>query len=378
MSGGLIVKGGHVIDPGQGRDAVGDVGFADGRVADPTALSGAESFDASGLIVIPGIIDLHAHVYWGGTSLGIDADALARTSGTTTWLDVGSAGAGNFEGFLRHVIERSETRIMALLHVSFAGIFAFSKEVMVGESLDREMLHPISCARVAMQYPEVIRGIKVRIGRRTSGVHGLAALHLAIAAAERANLPVMCHIDEPPPTYAEVCQTLRAGDVLTHCYRPFPNAPCHADGRVRDAVIEARERGVIFDIAHGKGSFSWDTAEKMVKAGFWPDVISSDVHTLCIDGPAYDNLITMEKFLYLGMAMPDVVRAVTHAPAAWLRRPDLGDLAVGTTGDATVLRRVAKPRTLTDVEGVDREAKDRLEVAAVIVNGKLWHVPEAA
>jgi dihydroorotase len=375
---GLIVEGGRVIDPGRGVDGVGAVGFADGKVAEPASLAGAERFDASGAIVIPGIIDLHAHVYWGGTSLGIDADKLARPSGTTTWLDVGSAGAGNFKGFLKHVIEPSETRILALLHVSFAGIYAFSNEVMVGESLDRDLLHPISCARVAMEHPDVIRGIKVRIGKRTSGVNGIVCLQLAIEAAERAGLPVMCHIDEPPPTYAEVCRTLRPGDVLTHCFRPYPNAPCHADGRVRDAVLDARERGVLFDIAHGKGSFAWDTAEKMAKAGFWPDVISSDVHTLCIDGPAYDNLITMEKLLYLGMDLGEVVRAVTQTPAAWLRRPDLGDLSVGSTGDATILRKVAKPRTLTDVLGVSHEAKDRFEVQAIVLGGKLWHVADPA
>jgi dihydroorotase len=334
----------------------------------------ARRFDASGDIVVPGLIDMHAHVYWGGTALGIDGDALARRSGTTTWLDVGSAGAGNFEGLRRHVIERSETRILALLHVSFAGIYAFSKEVMVGESTERELLDPETCARVALQHPELVRGIKVRIGARTSGVHGLTPLHLAIEAAERAGLPVMCHIDEMPPTYAEVCRRLRPGDVLTHCFRPFPNAPCHADGRVREAVWGARERGVLFDIAHGWGSFTWATATTMVQAGFPPDIISSDVHALCIDGPAYDNLVTMEKLLHLGMSFADVVRAVTVTPAMWMRRPDLADLAPGTTGDAVVLRRVPEPRALTDVVGETIEAPERLEVRAIVLGGELWHV----
>jgi dihydroorotase len=227
-----------------------------------------------------------------------------------------------------------------------------------------------------MAHPELIRGIKVRIGARTSGVLGLTPLHLAIEAAERAGLPVMCHIDEMPPTYAEVCRTLRPGDVLTHCFRPYPNAPCHADGRVRDAVWAARERGVLFDIAHGWGSFTWATATAMVRAGFLPDVVSSDVHALCIDGPAYDNLVTMEKLLHLGMSFVDVIRAVTVTPAAWLRRPDLADLAPGTTGDAVVLRQIAQPRALTDVAGETREAPTRLEVRAIVLGGELWHVAE--
>jgi len=357
--GELILRGGRVVDPGRAIDAVGAGAFGHLAVA--------------GDIVVPGMIDMHAHVYWGGTSLGIDGDALAKKAGTTTWLDVGSAGAGNFEGFHRHVIEHSETRILALLHVSFAGIFAFSKDVMVGESKDREMLEPKVCARVAMEHPDLIRGIKVRIGARTSGVNGLTPLHLAIQAAERAGLPVMCHIDDMPPTYSEVCEVLRPGDVLTHCFKPFANAPCHADGRVRDAVLDARERGVLFDIAHGAGSFSWETAKMMVQAGFLPDVISSDVHTLCIDGPAYDNLVTMEKMLHLGMSFPDVVKAVTATPATWMRRPDLADLSPGTTGDAVVLREVNEPRTLTDVLGESLTGAKRLEVRHIVLTGALWH-----
>jgi len=375
VGGDLILEGGRVVDPGRGIDAVGDVAFSDGRVA-AAAGANAHRFDATGDIVVPGLIDLHAHVYWGGTALGVDGDRLAKRCGTTTWVDVGSAGPGNFEGLRRHVIERSETRILALLHISYAGIYAFSHEVMVGESLQRELLNPEACARVAARRPELIRGIKVRIGAKTSGVHGLTPLHLAIEAAERCGLPVMCHIDDMPPTYGEVCRNLRAGDVLTHCFRAFPNAPCHGDGRVRDAVLDARERGVLFDVAHGYGSFTWDTAQTMMAAGFQPDIISSDVHTLCIDGPAFDNLVTMEKLLHLGMSFADVVRATTATPARWLGRPDLADLALGTTGDAVVLREVAEPRRLTDVHGVTLEAPTRLQVRAIVLGGELWHVAD--
>lgn len=372
----LLLRGARVIDPQAGLDGPADVAFEAGRVAAVGPQLNAEATvvrDLAGAIVIPGMIDFHAHVYPGGTPLGVDPDRLARRAGTTTWLDVGSAGAGNFAGLRDHVIARSETRILAYLHICFAGIFGFSREVMHGESWDLRLLDPAVCARVARESPETIRGIKVRIGALTSGVNGLMPLHLAIEAADLAGLPVMCHIDRPPPTYAQVLETLRPGDILTHCFRPAPNAPVHGDGRVRDACWQARERGVLFDVAHGMGSFSFATAERMLEAGFPPDVISSDVHSLCIDGPAFDNLETMSKLLALGMALPEVVRAVTATPAGLLRRPDLGTLRPGSTGDATVLEIAEGGFDLVDVTGATRRAARKLRLRAVVVAGRLWH-----
>lgn len=371
----LVLRNGRVIDPGAGFDGVADVAFADGKVAAVGVLDGtaAAERDVAGCIVMPGMIDFHTHVYWGGTSISVDADALARRSGTTTWLDVGSAGPGNFIGFRKHVIEASQTRILAYLHVSHAGIFAFSPTVMVGESQDLRLMDTAMCARVALEHPDVIRGIKVRVGSNTSGLNGIAPLFHAIEAAERAGLPVMCHIDSPPPRYADVLAELRPGDVLTHCFRPFPNAPIHADGRVRDAVWQARERGVLFDIGHGKGAFAFEVAEAMLAAGFAPDVISSDVHVLCVDGPAYDNLVTMSKFLALGMGVGEIVRAVTATPARLLMRPDLGDLTPGSTGDATVLRIEEGAFGLTDVLGRTITARQRFAVDSMVVGGGLWH-----
>jgi dihydroorotase len=371
----LVLRGGRVIDPGQGIDAVADVAFAGGKVAavGPGLEDGAAVYDAAGSIVMPGMVDFHAHVYWGGASLGIDADQLARRCGTTTWLDVGTAGAGNFEGFRRHVIERSETRILAYLHVSFAGIYGFSREVMVGESWELRLLDPKVCATVAKAHPELIRGIKVRIGANTSGVNGILPLHLAIEAAEEAGLPVMCHIDRPPPRYEEVLATLRPGDTLTHCFRPYPNAPVTADGRVREACHQARERGVVFDIGHGMGSFSFKVAEAMLAGGFQPDVISSDVHALCIDGPAFDNLVTMSKFVCLGMPLPEVVRGSSTTPARVLGRPDLADLAPGSTGDATILELQDGEFSYEDVTGATMTGRQRLALRAVVLGGNLWH-----
>ncbi len=377
MTHDLVLKNGRVLDPGSGRDEVTDIAFTGGKVAAVGAgLQGRAERDVAGCVVMPGNIDFHTHVYWGGTSISIDADALARRCGTTTWLDVGSAGPGNFAGFRKHVMEESQTRILAYLHVSHAGIFAFSHSVMVGESQDMRLMDTATCAAVARDNPDLIRGIKVRVGANTSGVNGIAPLYHALEAADRAGLPVMCHIDRPPPRYTDVLAELRPGDTLTHCFKPFPNAPCTADGTVKEACWQARERGVMFDIGHGKGSFDFDVAEAMLRAGFPPDIISSDVHVLCIDGPAYDNMETMSKFLALGMELPDIVRAVTATPAKVLKRPDLGDLSAGSTGDATVMRIEEGRFTFTDVSDKTRTGRQRFALDSVVVAGKLWHAAD--
>jgi len=375
MSFDLILRNGRLIDPASGIDAITDVAFTNGKVAaiGASASQGHSERDVTGCIVMPGMIDFHTHVYWGGTSISIDADQLARRCGTTTWLDVGSAGPGNFAGFRKHVIEPSQTRILAYLHVSHAGIFAFSPQLMVGESLDMRLMDTETCARVAQENPDLIRGIKVRVGANTSGVNGIAPLYHAIEAADRAGLPVMCHIDRPPPRYVDVLEILRPGDTLTHCFKPFPNAPITADGRIKDACWKARERGVIFDIGHGKGSFDFNVARAMLEGGFPPDIISSDVHVLCIDGPAFDNMETMSKFLNLGMPLVDIIRAVTATPAKMLGRPDLGDLTVGSTGDATVMRIEDGHFSFTDVLNQTLAGTSRFALDSVVVGGKLWH-----
>jgi dihydroorotase len=162
------------------------------------------------------------------------------------------------------VIEPSEVRILAYLHVSFAGIFAFSSSVMVGESEDLRLMAPAEAARVADENRDVIVGIKARVGRRTSGVNGATPLKYALEVADQVGMPVMLHVDDPPPAYEDVLDMLRPGDVLTHCFRPFPNAPVQAQGAIKPGVLRARERGVIFDIGHGKGSLSFKVARQML------------------------------------------------------------------------------------------------------------------
>lgn len=369
----LILKGGRVLDPSQGLDKMADIAFVGGKVAGigmGLSSSGAEIRDISGKIVSPGFIDLHTHVYWGGTSLGIDAGSIARHSGVTTFVDAGSAGPGNFAGFRKHVIEPSEPRILAYLHVSFAGIFAFSRRIMVGESGDMRLISPLDAVEVARANRDTVIGIKVRVGRFASGNSGIAPLDIALQVAEEAGLPLMAHIDEPPPSYDEVIARLRPGDVLTHCFRPFPNSPLAADGRPRRTLFAARERGVLFDVGHGMGSLSFDVARAMLKNGFAPDTISSDVHDLNINGPVFDQATTLSKFLALGMSLADVVQATTARPAAAIRRPLLGTLRAGSIGDATIFSLESGEHELTDSLGNLMIASERIAVSATVLGGR--------
>lgn len=372
----LVLAKGRVIDPSQGIDRVTDVAFADGKVAaigDNLAAEGADRRDVSGKIVTPGLIDLHTHVYWGGTSLGVDAEDYARQSAVTTSVDTGSAGPGNFPGFRKHVIEPSAVRILAYLHVSFAGIYAFSNRIMVGESHDMRLMAAQDAVEVADANRDVVVGIKVRIGRHASGDSGIAPLDVALQVSDELGMPMMVHIDEPPPSYEEVVDRLRPGDVLTHCFRPFPNAPVDGRGRIKPEVLAARQRGVIFDIGHGMGSFAWKTGRAMLAEGFAPDTISSDVHALCINGPAFDQVTTMSKFLVLGMSLRDVIAASTVNAAQALGRPELGTLKPGSPGDASILSLREGSFPLEDSRGFVETTSERIFADGVVVAGRWWH-----
>jgi len=376
MSFDLILKNGRVIDPSQDLDLVTDVAFAGGKVAAigrGLEANGAAVRDVAGLIVTPGLIDLHTHVYWGGTSLGIDAEEFARKSAVTTCVDTGSAGPGNFAGFRKHVIEPSQVRILVYLHVSFAGIFAFSNRVMLGESHDLRLMAARDAVEVAEANRDVVIGIKVRIGRIASGPTGIAPLDIALQVADETGLPMMVHIDEPPPSYEAVVERLRPGDVLTHCFRPFPNSPISRDGKIKHEVLAARQRGVLFDVGHGMGSFSWKTARAMLAEGFVPDTISSDIHALCIDGPAYDQVTTLSKFLALGLPLRQIIAASTVNAAKALARPELGTLRPGSIGDASILSLKEGEFPLEDVRGEIVTAGERLFAEGVVIAGKWWH-----
>jgi dihydroorotase len=366
----LVIRGGRVIDPALGLDGVRDVALEDGHIAAlerALPADGVEAvLDANDALVLPGLIDLHTHVWWGGTSLSVPPLPVARSSGATTLVDAGSAGSGNFHGFRTLVIEPSPVRILPYLNISFAGIFAFSDSVMVGECADVRLLDARQCLRVAEANRDLMLGIKVRVGRNTSEGLGIAPLDIALEVAREADLPLMAHIDFPPPTYEQMLDRLRPGDILTHCYRPFPNAPV-VRGEPRPAILAARERGVIFDLGHGMGGMGFASTRAMLDAGIYPDVISSDVHVLSEHGPAFDLLHTMSKLLALGMPEGEVVRAATARPAEALRRPDLGTLRQGAAGDVTLLEIEEGGFAFEDVLGERITGERRFKVKEMVV-----------
>jgi len=373
----LILRGARVIDPSQNLDRITDVRFHGGRVAaiGDNLQSGAQTElrDVRGMVVTPGLIDLHTHVYWGGTAIGVDAVALARSSATATFVDAGTAGPGNFPGFRKHVIEPAlPVRILPLLNLSFAGIFAFSDTVMVGECEDLRLLDLNHCVRVAREHADLVVGIKVRVGRGASGASGIAPMDMALEVAEATGLPLMAHLDHPPPSRLDVMSRLRKGDILTHCFRPFPNAPTHPGGGVRPEVLAARARGVIFDIGHGAGSCGFGTARAMLGAGFKPDVISSDVHILSINGPAFDLLQTLAKFHALGMTLTEVIACGTVNAARAIRRPELGTLQVGAVGEASVFEILNQSTEHKDVLGEVITTDKRFVARGLVLEGRWW------
>ena len=373
----LILKGGLLIDPSQNINENLDIAFKNGKVASIkksiSAIKSEKTISVNKLIVTPGLIDIHTHVYWGGTSLGIDAEEFCRKSAVTTAVDTGSTGPGNFYGFRRHVIEKSAVKILAFLHISHAGIYAFSERVMVGESENLKMLDPISATEIIEANKDIIVGIKVRVGKNTSGNNGILPLEYALKVSEKTNLPIMVHIDEAPPEYGEVLKYMRKGDILTHCFRPSPNSPLGSNGEILPEVLDARKRGVFFDVGHGMGSFCFDVTKTMIKKRFYPDTISSDIHKLCINGPAHDLLTTLSKFLNLGMPLYKVIESATKNASVALNRRTIGGLKEGSVGDAAILNIDTGHYKFSDVTGTNLIGKRRINLSAVVLNGSLWH-----
>lgn len=369
----LVLAGGRVLDERNGVDGIADVAVRDGRIAavGPDLGRFADKVrDVSGALVVPGLIDAHAHVFHKATSLGVDPDMIARRSALSTIVDAGSAGAGNFDGFRDFVMARSPYRILAFLNISFAGIFGFDHGLFVGEATQAALLPVDRCVARIEANRDLIVGVKVRIGGPATGALGMGALDLALAAAGAAGLPVMAHIGRAPPSYGDLVARLRPGDILSHCYRPGPNCLLDEEGNLLREVRDARARGVLFDVAHGMGAFDFAVVERALDLGFTPDLISSDVHVVCVDGPAYDLMHTMSKVLNFGVPVEQVVAMSANRPALAIGRPELGHLGVGAVADIAVLDVVDADISFADVHGNTRRGTRLIRALAAFNAGR--------
>lgn len=368
----LVLRNGHLLDPVSGLDRTGSLAFQNGRIAalDPDAEAVArQSVDVGGDLIVPGLIDLHVHVYDGGTSLGVRPEAAADASAATTLVDAGSTGAANFRGFREHIIAGAESRVLAFLNISFAGIFGFGSDFSVGEGMDARLLQTVECRDTIEANRDIIVGIKARIGPNSSGDNGMLPLELALDVAADTGLPVMVHIERAPPEITEVVGRLRPGDILTHCCRPLPNAVADAAGDILPACLRARECGVKFDTGHGRGSFSFASFRRMRDAGFLPDIVSSDIHAFNHKERGVELITTMSKLLALDVPLGTVIQLATANPAQALRRPELGRLAVGAAGDASVLALVEGPSTFADSTGAELATDRRLLARGAVRSG---------
>jgi dihydroorotase len=340
----LLIKGGHVIDPRNGVDAVMDIAVADGKIAQVAPniepARAARVADAAGLYVVPGLIDLHAHVFWGteenaAYSSGYSAvppDSHSFRSGQTTLVDVGGAGWRNFPQFKSEVIDRSRTRVLAFINIVGHGM----KGGPVEQDLT-DMDARLTAMRIR-QFRDHVVGVKVA---HYSGPEWDPVTR-AVEAGRLGDVPVMIDFGgHTPPLPLEdlLLKHLRPGDILTHTYAHVGGRIPIVDeqGNVRPYVHEARKRGIIFDVGHGGGSFLYRQAVPATRQGFYPDVISTDLHIGSMNSGMKDILNTMSKFLNLGMPLPDVIRANTAKAAEVIKRPDLGHLGVGAEADIAVL-----------------------------------------
>jgi dihydroorotase len=365
----LLIKGGELVDPG-GQSGRLEVAITGDRIAavdrDIPAEAARKVVDARGQYVTPGLVDLHTHIYHRVTFWGINPDPVAARSGVTTWLDVGSAGAFNWPGLREYVIKAADARIYALLNISAIGLTA-----MTGELANLDYCDVDLCCRMVGLNRDLILGIKARIDRNTTGASGLEPLRRARAAADRCGLPLMVHIGIGPPALADVLEYLRPGDILTHCFTGQSMRMIDDRGALLDVARRAWEAGVVMDIGHGAGSFSFETAKAVMAAGYRPDVISSDIHQMSIHGPLFDLPTCLSKFLLLGMSFSEVIRAATARPAEILGLGrELGALRPGMLADVALFQIEQGRFPLYDIHMNVRDGHELIRNTLTILGGR--------
>ncbi|HTE30425.1 MAG TPA: amidohydrolase/deacetylase family metallohydrolase [Chryseolinea sp.] len=375
----ILLKGGHVIDPKNKIDSKMDVAIVADKIAQVAAdipvKNAKKVIDVTGLFVTPGLIDMHVHVF-PGNDLGayiangptsVAPDAFTFRSGVTTVVDAGSSGWRNFRQMKEQTIDKAQTRVLALLNIVGTG--------MVGrfEEQDVTDMNPVMTANMIKQlFPDIIVGIKA--------AHywgDYMQVDRAVEAGGLANVPVMVDFGEhDPPLSIEALfmKHLRPGDIFTHAYSYGPTkreTVVDENGKVKPFVLAAQKRGIIFDVGHGGGAFSWRQAVPAMQQGFKPDVISTDLHTQSMNGGMKDLANVLSKFINMGMSVQDVITRATWAPANVINRKELGNLSVGTEADVAVFNVRKGDFGFMDVRGTKLKGTQKLEAELTIRAGKI-------
>ncbi|KAL5015137.1 hypothetical protein ScPMuIL_009407 [Solemya velum] len=381
-----IIKNGCVIDPKNGLRKIAHVGITDGRicyVGDKIPVQATDIYDATGCIVTPGLIDCHVHCYEHATPLGINPDESCLSRGVTTVVDAGSAGASTFPGLRKFIAERSKTRVLCFLHVVLHGLASGGCALGAGggelDSLNQ--LDIVACEKCLEKNRDMIVGFKLRLADSLSdgGRNEKEAYRRSLSMSESCKVPLMVHhtfstvpVQRENDSGVLACPgDMKKGDIYTHMYNAHMS--CIVDPTTRSIhkdVIDAKRRGVLFDIGHGHGSFSWAVAEICGKQKFWPDIISTDLHNMSEAGPAYDLPSVMSKLFHVGMPLDDVIKAATSTPADAIGWGDrIGSLTIGFEADVTVLKLEECDIFLEDSQSQLRKIKKRFIPKAVWRSG---------
>jgi dihydroorotase len=359
----LVIRGGRVIDPSLGLDAICDIAIANGRIAavEPGITNdAADVIDAVGRIVTPGLIDIHTHA-----ARDPDGPALALRDGVTGFVDAGSAGADDIDD-LAAVVRGAPQIGCALINIARTGVIS-------GGELNDINAANVSMARGAIaRNLDVVVGVKVRLSSNVAGRYDLEALRRAQEAAAPFDLPVMVHVGQNYSPIRAIVPLLKRGDIVTHMYAPPPNSILDEQGRLFPEVAAARRRGVLFDFGNGvTGHFTWEMVERSTEQGFWPDTLSTDWNVASSTTGVVDLPNVMSKLLMFGMPLSEVVASATMRPAQAFRVfEDRGTLNVGAPADVAVMElREGNFEFLDNYEGT-RTGRERLSPSMTVLNGK--------
>lgn len=375
----LLLKGGHVIDPKNNIDAILDVAISNNKIylvaKDIAADKAKKVVNVAGLYVTPGLIDMHVHVFLGNDldayiangPTSVMPDGFTFRAGVTTVVDAGSSGWRNFPLFKKQTIDKAQTRVLALLNIVGNGMVSRFQEQDL-----TDMSPQMTADMITKLYPDFLVGIK------SAHFWGeFEQVDRAVEAGNLAKVPVMVDFGEhDPPNSIEALfmKHLRPGDMFTHTYSYGPKqrqTVVDENGKVKPFVFEAQKRGIIFDVGHGGGAFSWRQAVPAIQQGFKPNVISSDLHTQSMNGGMKDFTNLMSKFMAMGMTLHEVIQRTTVAPAEAIHRSDLGHLSVGSEADVTVLNLKSGSFGYTDVRETKLMGSKKLEAELTIRAGKI-------